>query len=185
MKLTPDPDLAGLHLLEPRVFQDERGFFLEAWRQSWLDDAGLEGRFVQANHSLSTRGAVRGLHYQAGPGQPKLVRCTRGTIWDVAVDIRPGSPTLGRWKAYELSSGNFRMVYIPRGFAHGFAVLSEEAEVQYLCGTYYDGALERGIAWDDPGLAVAWPVEQPVLSDRDRGNPSWRDVLAGLPAGPA
>ena len=126
---------------------------------------------MQDNHSLSVRGTLRGLHYQAEPGQAKLVRVARGSVFDVAVDIRWGSPTFGKWVGVELSADNKRQLYIPVGFAHGFCVTSEVAEFLYKCSSYYAPDLERGIAWDDPALAIAWPADAPILSDRDRRHP--------------
>lgn len=173
MKFTPLP-LAGLVLVEPVVHQDARGFFMETYREDLFAAAGITVRFVQDNHSSSRRGTVRGLHYQRSPGQAKLVRCAHGMIWDVAVDIRPESPTFGQWHGVELSAENRRMLYVPIGFAHGFAVLSEVAEVLYKVSAPYDAAEERGIAWDDPGIGVDWRVAEPVLSDRDRRHPRLR-----------
>jgi dTDP-4-dehydrorhamnose 3,5-epimerase len=169
--------LDGLVLVTPRVFRDERGFFLETFRRDAFDAAGITVPFVQDNHSRSRAGTIRGLHFQRTPGQAKLVRCTVGRIWDVAVDIRPGSPTLGRWMGVELDAERHQMLYIPVGFAHGFAVLSDWAEVQYKCSAFYDGATEAGIAWDDPAIGVDWRVHSPVLSERDRGNPTLAEFL--------
>lgn len=128
-------------------------------------------QFLQDNHSLSQQHTLRGLHYQRSPGQGKLVRCTRGRIWDVAVDLRPHSPTYGKWHGLELDSEQHQQFWIPPGFAHGFCVLSEVAEVQYKCTTTYNSQTEAGIAWDDPDLAISWPVERPILSERDQNNP--------------
>lgn len=168
-------EIPGLMVVEPRVFRDDRGFFLESYRKDLFAEAGITCDFVQDNHSRSRRGTVRGLHYQSTPGQAKLLRCTAGTIWDVAVDIRPGSPTFGRWAGIELCADSHRMLFIPVGFAHGFAVLSEVAEVQYKCSARYDAQTEAGIAWDDPELSVDWKVGEPILSPRDRSNPSFAD----------
>ncbi|MDX2174916.1 MAG: dTDP-4-dehydrorhamnose 3,5-epimerase [Candidatus Sumerlaeia bacterium] len=164
-------DLPGLVLITPKVFEDERGFFLETYRKDQLLAAGIAVDFVQDNHSKSRKGTVRGLHYQTSPGQAKLIRCTKGAIWDIAVDIRPDSETFGKWVGVELSENNKQLIYIPIGFAHGFAVLSDEAEVQYKCSNYYDGATEAGIAWNDPEVAVDWKVSAPILSVRDQNNP--------------
>lgn len=172
MTITPLP-LAGLLRLTPRVFADSRGFFMESYRESSLRDAGVEAHFVQDNHSQSMKNVVRGLHFQTHPGQAKLIRCTRGLVWDVAVDLRPDSPTFGRWHGEELSAENAHQLFIPIGFAHGFAVLSDVAEVQYKCTSYYNGATEAGIAWNDPQLAVDWRVADPILSERDRQTPSF------------
>jgi dTDP-4-dehydrorhamnose 3,5-epimerase len=170
-------DIDGPLLILPTVFGDERGFFLESWQQQRYAEAGIDCEFVQDNHSLSRRGTVRGLHYQRGPGQDKLVRVARGRILDVVVDIRPGSTTFGRWIAEELDSTDHRQLFVPAGFAHGFQVLSEEAEVLYKVSTPYDAALEAGIQWDDPDLGIPWPLSDVTVSDRDRSAPS----LASLP----
>lgn len=175
MKVTPTaiPDVL---LLEPKVFRDERGYFLETWHRDRYAAAGIECAFAQDNHSRSSRGTLRGLHFQTEPGQAKLLRCARGVIWDVAVDIRPGSKTFGRWVAEELSEENQRQLFIPVGFAHGFVVLSEEADVLYKCSNVYVAATEAGIAWDDPDVGVAWPIANPTLSERDRNNPRLREL---------
>jgi dTDP-4-dehydrorhamnose 3,5-epimerase len=169
--------LEGLLLVRPRVFRDSRGWFYESYNRDAYLKAGIAETFVQDNHSRSSLGTLRGLHFQTRPGQAKLVRCTAGRIWDVAVDIRPGSPTLGRHFGVELTGDDPQSIFIPIGFAHGFVVLSEEAEVQYKCSNLYDPATESGIAWDDPDLSVPWPLNgiEPVLSDRDRRNPSFRE----------
>ncbi len=163
--------LPGVRIIEPDVYRDRRGFFLESYNQARYVAHGIEDRFVQDNHSHSVRGTLRGLHYQSPPGQAKLVRVVRGEVWDVAVDIRWGSPTFGQWVAVRLSAENHRQLYIPVGFAHGFCVLSETADFLYKVTGYYDPARERGIAWDDPDLAIPWPVEAPLLSDRDQRHP--------------
>jgi dTDP-4-dehydrorhamnose 3,5-epimerase len=168
-----ETDLPGVLLLEPRVFADERGFFLETSRRSVLEAAGIDADLVQDNHSRSGRGIIRALHFQIPPGQSKLVRCARGSIWDVAVDLRRSSPTFGQWRSFELDDVGHRQLWIPVGFAHGFCVTSETADVVYRCGSYHDAALERGIAWDSPELSIAWPAKSPVLSDRDRNHPSF------------
>jgi dTDP-4-dehydrorhamnose 3,5-epimerase len=179
MEVIPTP-LAGLLQVRPKLFKDSRGWFLESYnRETWLK-AGISETFVQDNHSQSARGTLRGLHFQTTPGQAKLIRCTRGVIWDVAVDIRPQSPTFGRHFGQELRGEDPLFLFIPIGFAHGFLVLSETAEVQYKCSNVYDAATESGIAWDDPDLAVAWPLEgmAPLLSDRDRKNQSFKAFKA-------
>ncbi len=163
--------LPGVLIVEPDVFEDSRGFFFESYSLQKYAEHGISDTFVQDNHSLSVRGTLRGLHYQAEPGQAKLVRVARGSVFDVAVDIRWGSPTFGKWVGVELSAENKRQLYIPVGFAHGFCVTSEVAEFLYKCSSYYAPDLERGIAWDDPALAIAWPAEEPILSDRDRRHP--------------
>lgn len=170
--------IEGLVILHPQVFEDERGWFFESYNADKFAAFGISTAFMQDNHSRSSRGTLRGLHFQTMPGQAKLIRCTRGNIWDVAVDIRLGSPTLGLWHAVELSEENRKQVFMPVGFAHGFCVLSEFAEVQYKCSSVYHGPTEAGIAWDDPDLNVKWPVSQPLLSKRDLGNQSFRQYQA-------
>jgi dTDP-4-dehydrorhamnose 3,5-epimerase len=170
--------LDGPVLIRPRVFADERGFFLESYHAGRFAEAGLPTEWAQDNHSRSARGILRGLHYQSGVGQGKLVRCVRGAIWDVWVDIRPGSPTFGQWDSIELNEDNHAMIYIPVGFAHGYTVLSESADCVYKCTSVYNAQLESGIAWNDPEIAVAWPVAEPILSLRDQGNPSLREYAA-------
>ena len=156
-------------LIEPRVFGDSRGFFMEAYKQSDFAENGIPDQVVQDNHSHSSKGTLRGLHYQMDPGaQGKLVNVIRGEIFDVAVDIRRSSPTYGKWVGISLSSENHRMLFVPVGFAHGFLVLSEEADVVYkVLGGEYAPELERGIIWNDPGLGIEWPLEHPTLSERD------------------
>lgn len=169
-----DTPLPGVVLLQPQVFADQRGFFLESYNARTLADLGIEVGFVQDNHSRSLRGVVRGLHYQLHRPQVKLIRVTAGAVWDVAVDLRRGSPTFGRWWGVELSASNYLQVLIPGGFGHGFCVLSEAAEVQYKCSDYYDPADERGVAWNDPQLQIPWPLgaEAPVVSARDAALPT-------------
>jgi dTDP-4-dehydrorhamnose 3,5-epimerase len=175
-------DLPGVLVLRPRVFEDARGFFLESYNQEILRAHGIDTLFAQDNHSRSTRGTLRGLHFQLPPaGQVKLVRVVRGAVWDVAVDIRVGSPTFGQWVGAELSAENFRQFYIPAGFAHGFCVLTEQAEVLYKASHVYSPAHERGINWNDATLQIAWPVAEPLLSERDRRLGSVADYLAGTP----
>lgn len=166
-------ELAGLRLVEPNVHADARGFFLETWAEARYGDAGIECAFVQDNHSRSTRGTLRGLHYQSSPGQAKLVRAATGRIFDVAVDLRPGSPTFGKWQAVELDDERHQQLFVPVGFAHGFCVLSEVADVTYRVSAAYDPAAERTLAWDDPELGIAWPVRAPLLSPRDREGESF------------
>jgi dTDP-4-dehydrorhamnose 3,5-epimerase len=183
MQVTKTP-LEGLLEIRPRVFKDDRGWFLESYNQNTFKAAGLNDVYVQDNHSSSARNTLRGLHFQTHPGQAKLIRCTLGRIWDVAVDIRPSSSTFGKYHAVELASGDGAMLHIPVGFAHGFLVLSETAEVQYKCSAVYNASTESGIQWDDPELAVAWPLggAVPVISDRDGKNQSFaefrRKILA-------
>ncbi len=174
--------MQGLLLLEAPVFRDSRGFFLETFRADRLRELGVDVPWVQDNHSRSRRGVVRGMHFQVGEGQAKLVRCARGAILDVAVDLRRGSPSFGRWESAELSEDNARQLYVPVGFAHGFCVLSEEADVTYKCSSYYAPELERGIAYDDPDVGIEWPGGLELLpSERDRAAPRLRDVQAELP----
>jgi dTDP-4-dehydrorhamnose 3,5-epimerase len=162
-------ELPEVLIVEPAVHRDDRGFFLETWHAQKYADAGLPARFVQDNHSRSRRGTLRGLHAQLARPQGKLVRASLGEIFDVAVDIRRGSPRFGRSVGVVLSAGNFRQLWIPEGFAHGFCVLSEDAEIQYKCTDFYDPASELTIAWDDPDLGIPWPsVGPPLLSAKDR-----------------
>lgn len=172
--------IPGLVVVEPRVFRDDRGFFFEPYHAPRYKAGGIEVDFVQDNHSFSTRGVLRGLHFQKSPGQAKLVRCARGRIWDVAVDIREGSPTFGKWWGMELDSEHHRQLFIPVGFAHGFCVLSDEAEVMYKCSSVYDPATEAGVRWDDPEIAVGWPLSDPIISARDQQAPSLKEYLASL-----
>ena len=175
--------LEGLVLLEPVVHRDERGTFHESFRADAWTRAGVEEDWVQDNHSRSARGVVRGMHFAVGAGQAKLVRCARGRVWDVAVDLRPGSPTYRRWEAHELDDVDCRQLYLPVGFAHGFCVLSEDADVVYKVSTYYDPAVERAFRYDDPELAIPWPDEvEHVVSARDAQAPLLREVEAELRA---
>ena len=173
--------LPGIILVEPDVHGDARGFFAETYRADAFDTLGIRERWVQDNHSRSARGVLRGMHFALGEGQAKLVRCARGAILDVAVNIRRGSPSFGRWEANRLDDEALRMVYIPVGFAHGFVVLSEVADVVYRCSSYYDPALERGFAWDDPEVGIDWTVAEPALSGRDREAPRLADIADALP----
>jgi dTDP-4-dehydrorhamnose 3,5-epimerase len=174
--------LPGVLVLMPRVFRDARGFFLESYNRETLQGQGIDTLFVQDNHSRSSRHTLRGLHFQLPPAdQVKLVRVLRGAIWDVAVDIRVGSPTFGQSAAAELSAENFRQLYIPSGFAHGFCVLTDEAEVLYKASHVYSPAHERGIIWNDATLRVPWPVGEPLLSDRDRQLGTLADYLSVTP----
>ena len=168
-----ETELPGVLILEPRVFGDPRGFFLETLREATLEDAGIEADFVQHNHSRSRRGVLRGLHYQHVNPQGKLVRAARGRVFDVAVDIREGSPDFGRWVGVELDDVEHRQLWIPPGFAHGFCVLSDEADFVYACTTYYDPASDTGIRWNDPAIGIEWPDMgvAPLLSDKDRRMP--------------
>jgi dTDP-4-dehydrorhamnose 3,5-epimerase len=156
-----------VQIIEPRVFGDDRGFFMETFHAAVFRELGLPDQFVQDNHSFSRRGVVRGLHYQLEQPQGKIVRCTRGAILDVAVDIRRSSPTFGKWTAVELSEENKRMLWIPPRFAHGFSALSEEADVLYKCTTLWHQASDRSILWNDRDLAIDWRVETPSVSEKD------------------
>ena len=165
-------DVPEILIIEPDVYRDARGFFLETYHVDRYRAHGIEGPFVQDNHSRSLKGTLRGLHLQVGRPQGKLVRVISGEIYDVGVDVRRGSPTFGRWAGTTLSSENFRQCYIPPGFAHGFCVLSDVAEVEYKCTDLYEPSAEIGIAWNDAEVGVKWPIEQPLLSDRDRRHPT-------------
>jgi dTDP-4-dehydrorhamnose 3,5-epimerase len=172
--------LDGPLLLAPVVHGDERGFFLESYRCSTFDEYGVPELFVQDNHSRSRAGIVRGMHFQ--PGQAKLIRCVRGAIFDVIVDIRRGSPQFGQWEGFTLDDVEHHQLYVPDGFAHGFCVLSEVADVTYKVSSYYDPKLESGFAFDDPEVAIEWPAgQQLIASDRDRQAPTLAEVEATLP----
>jgi dTDP-4-dehydrorhamnose 3,5-epimerase len=178
-------ELPGLVYLQPDVYPDERGFFCETYRSSTHQQLGIpaEDVFVQDNHSRSSRGVVRGMHFMVGHGVAKLVRCARGRILDVAVDLRAGSPTYACWQAFELDDHSMRQLYVPVGFAHGFCVLSDVADVIYKQTAYYDPQLERGIVWNDPDVGVQWPLpaDQLVVSERDAVAPRLGEVAGGLP----
>ena len=165
----------GLLIVEPKKFADPRGVFYEVYSKSRYEQYGIPS-FVQDNHSVSKNGVLRGLHYQTNPGQGKLVRVTRGEVFDVAVDIRKQSPTYGKWWGLSLSETNNFQLYIPIGFAHGFCVLSESAEVLYKCSDYYSPGNERGILWSDPDLAIDWPVKEPILSEKDAVYPRFKEL---------
>jgi dTDP-4-dehydrorhamnose 3,5-epimerase len=178
-------ELAGVIVIEPDVYRDARGYFLETFHAAKYAAAGVADAFVQDNHTSSVRNTLRGLHLQVRKPQGKLVRVVAGEIWDVAVDVRRGSPTYGQWSSAVLSAENFRQLYVPPGCAHGFCVLSDTAQVQYKCTELYDPADETGIAYDDPALAIAWPVKTPLLSERDRRNGSLADFSARISSGQA
>jgi dTDP-4-dehydrorhamnose 3,5-epimerase len=173
--------LPGVSLIELAPHGDERGFFVETFRENRLAEFGITDRWVQDNHSRSARGVLRGLHFSIGEGQAKLVRCARGAILDVVVDLRRGSPTFGEWESFELDDVSMRCVHIPVGFAHGFCVVSEVADVVYKCSSYYSPDVERGIAYDDPDVGVRWPDVPHVVSARDASAPRLRDVRDELP----
>lgn len=169
--------IAGLLLIKPKVFGDTRGFFLESYNKQVMEPLGVDINFIQDNQSRSARGVIRGLHYQEEPyAQTKLVRVTEGSVFDVALDLRKGSSSYGQWYGAELSAGNFLQLLIPKGFAHGFSVLSEFATVQYKCDTYYHPQAETGIRFDDPGLNIDWKVEpvSATISDKDRTLPFFK-----------
>jgi dTDP-4-dehydrorhamnose 3,5-epimerase len=173
--------LEDVVLVEPEVHGDERGFLVETFSERAWRELGVEAEFVQDNHSRSAGGILRGLHFQLRPGQAKLVRCVRGRIWDVAVDLRRDSATYGRWEGHELDDSSHRQLYVPIGFAHGFCVLSDEADVAYRLSSYFDPETEAGIAWDDPDIGVEWPLAEPRLSERDRAAPRLAEVADELP----
>jgi len=175
---TEIPDLV---LLEATAHGDDRGFLVESFREEAWAEHGVIGPFVQENHSRSSAGILRGLHFQTSPGQAKLVRCVRGAIWDVAVDLRPDSPTYKQWEGVELSDENHRQVFIPVGFGHGFCVLSDVADVAYKLTSVYDPATEAGIKWDDPDVGVDWPIADPKLSERDMNAPALSEIEGDLP----
>ena len=177
--------LAGLVAIEPVTHGDQRGFFCETYRSEWHAELGIasDERFVQDNHSRSSRGVLRGMHFHIGDGVAKLVRCARGKILDVAVDLRKGSPTYGEWEGVELDEASMRELFVPVGFAHGFCVLSDVADVIYKQTAYYDPAVERGIAWNDPDVAIQWPLpaEELIVSERDAAAPLLRELAGELP----
>ena len=173
--------LAGLVLLAPRVFGDERGFFVETYRESEWSRHGIPTEFVQDNQSRSRRGTLRGIHFQTHPGQGKLVRCARGRVLDVVVDLRRGSPTFGEWEAVELDDERHLQLWIPVGFGHGFCVLSDVADFVYKCTSVYDPATERGFRFDDPDVGIEWPDVEVLCSERDRSAPRLAEIAAGLP----
>ncbi|MGO9518360.1 MAG: dTDP-4-dehydrorhamnose 3,5-epimerase [Candidatus Korobacteraceae bacterium] len=164
-----ETSLPGVLIVKPRVFADPRGFFMETYRENVLAAAGIADRFVQDNHSRSSRGVLRGLHYQLRKPQAKLCRVARGEVLDIAVDIRVGSPNFGKWMSVLLSGENQLQLYIPRGFAHGFAVRSETADFLYKCSDYYDAGDDRGVLWNDPEIGIDWQTPSPILSNKDSG----------------
>ncbi len=170
-------EIKDLLLLKPKVFRDKRGFFIEYYSEKKFLEMGIKTGFVQDNHSLSVqKGVLRGLHFQLPPhAQAKLVRVTRGSVYDVAVDLRKGDQTYGKWQGFELTAKNFLMLYIPKGFAHGFCTLEENTEVMYKNDTFYAPDFESGIRWNDPVLNISWPVENPILSDKDANASFFQD----------
>jgi dTDP-4-dehydrorhamnose 3,5-epimerase len=174
--------LEGPRLVKPVIHGDERGFFHESYRRNVYAELGIPEEFVQDNHSRSSKGIVRGMHFQVGKGMAKLVRCARGEVVDVVVDLRKGSPTFGEWEAFRLNDENLHHLYCPIGFAHGFCVTSDVADVVYKCDGYYDESIERGIAYNDPDVAIAWPKDvELVPSQRDANAPLLRDIERELP----
>lgn len=179
IKVTPC-GISGLYVVEPSVYKDERGYFMETYNQDDFEEAGLTMGFVQDNQSMSARGVLRGLHYQKRYPQGKLVRVVRGSVFDVAVDLRAGSPTHGQWYGVELSAANKKQFYISKGFAHGFLVLSDTAEFVYKCTDFYHPGDEGGLAWDDPEIGIAWPIEEGmdlIISDKDQKWGSLKDTF--------
>ena len=167
--------LSGVVVIEPKVFGDNRGFFLETYKDDAFKEVGVLDKFVQDNHSRSQKGVLRGLHYQLVQPQGKLVRVTRGRVFDVAVDVRRGSPTFGQWYGAMLDDETHRMMYVPPGFAHGFCVISDVADFIYKCTDYYHPQSEQGIAWNDPDIGIRWPIQKCTLSDKDKQNPKLSD----------
>lgn len=176
-----ETSLPGVLLVEPRVFGDERGFFLETYNTRALEGSGIPSGFVQDNHSRSTKGVLRGLHYQLADPQGKLVHVARGRIFDVAVDIRVGSPNFGRWCGTELSDENLFSLWIPPGFAHGFCTLSDVADVIYKCTSLYDASDDRGVLWNDPRIGIEWPAGEPLVSGKDARHEGLSESRADLP----
>ena len=175
MKVNKAP-LDGVLIVEPKIFEDPRGVFYEAYSAEKYEKYGISAHFVQDNHSISEKGVLRGLHYQINPGQAKLVRVTRGEVFDVVLDIRKESSTYGKWWSLNLSETNKLQLYIPVGFAHGFCVLSESVEFLYKCSDYYSSENERGVLWNDPDLAIDWPVKNPILSEKDKLYPHFKAI---------
>ena len=175
-----ETQLQGPVLIEPTVHGDERGFFQETYRRSAFAELGIDDDFVQDNHSRSSQGVVRGIHFDID-GQAKVVRCARGAIFDVVVDLRRGSPAFGRWEGYDLSDENHRQLYVPRGFGHGFCVTGDVADVVYKLSSYYDPSTERGFAYDDPEVGIEWPAIGLKASERDSTAPKLAEIAADLP----
>jgi len=176
-----ETQLDGLVLIEPEVHGDERGFLVETFHDELWRELGVEMRVAQENHSRSSKNSLRGIHFQTSPGQSKLVRCMRGRIWDVAVDLRRDSDSYGQWEGHELDDEKHHQFLVPVGFAHGFCVINDTADVAYKLSSLYDPETEAGIAWDDPDVAVEWPIANPVLSERDKTAPRLSDIADRLP----
>ena len=168
-------------IVEPDIYKDHRGFFLESYNQKIYRENGIDANFVQDNHSKSEKGILRGMHNQNPNPQAKLVRVIKGAVLDVAVDVRIGSPTFGKWVSVELSEDNFRHLFVPQGFLHGFYVLSDTAEFQYKCDNFYSKQDEISVRWDDPQIGIDWPVKEPILSEKDKNAPLLKDILDKLP----
>ena len=171
-----ETSIPGLLIIEPEVFADARGFFMETYHAERFLHAGIYAHFVQDNHSRSARGVLRGIHYQEPNAQGKLVRCSRGVIFDVAVDVRVGSPDFGKWFGIELSEDNKKMLWVPPGFAHGFCALTDGADLIYKCTAPYDAPSDRSILWNDPDIGIQWPIKEPLLSPKDATAPRLRDA---------
>jgi dTDP-4-dehydrorhamnose 3,5-epimerase len=175
-----DTPLKDLFLIKPKIFHDYRGFLFESYNKKKFEDLGISTVFVQDNHSHSVKNTIRALHFQKNPPQAKLVRSVTGKIWDVAVDLRPDSPTFSKWFGQELSDENNLIMYIPAGFAHGFCALSEKADVLYRLSSIYNPQSECGIIWNDPDIDIKWPVTDPILSDRDKKNPTFKSYINSM-----
>jgi dTDP-4-dehydrorhamnose 3,5-epimerase len=175
--------LEDAYLIIPQVFEDERGFFLETYSRKEFEQAGIVAEFVQDNHSMSgQKGVLRGLHFQRPPvSQAKLVRVTKGSVYDVIVDLRKNSKTFGRWQGFDLSSGNFNMLFVPKGFAHGFCTLENETEIMYKVDEFYSPQEDSGIAWNDQTLAIDWPVQEPILSEKDKKQQTFDELIKNNP----
>ncbi|MEQ9502458.1 MAG: dTDP-4-dehydrorhamnose 3,5-epimerase [Deltaproteobacteria bacterium] len=167
-----ETELPGVKIIEPRIFEDKRGFFLEVYNEARYHEAGIDIRWLQDNHSKSRKGTLRGLHYQVENAQDKLVWAVKGEAFDVAVDIRPGSATFGKWTGVVLSAEKKNQILVPKGFAHGFCVLSDECEIMYKCSDVYNREGEGGIIWNDPTIGIDWPISEPILSDKDAALPT-------------
>ncbi|MFH1749525.1 MAG: dTDP-4-dehydrorhamnose 3,5-epimerase [bacterium] len=167
----------GLVVITPKVFEDDRGFFLESYNKKVFEENGIDVNFVQDNHSHSSKGILRGLHFQLEPfAQDKLVRVTRGKVWDVVVDIRKSSKTFGKWEAVELSEDNKKMFFIPKGFAHAFLTLSDNVDLTYKVSNFYSAEYDQGLLWNDPDIGIKWPIRDPILSEKDKNQPKLKDL---------
>ncbi len=175
MKISPTR-LKDVLLVEPRVFEDERGFFMETYVRDGFREQGIDVEFVQDNHAKSTRGVLRGMHYQVHHGQDKLVRVVQGEVFDVAVDVRQNSTTFGQWVGVTLSADNKQQLFVPKGFAHGYCVLSDMAEFVYKCSDTYHPEDEGGLIWNDPDVGIEWPIDNPILSEKDKQHPRLKDI---------